>query len=607
MSQTWEEAQEWELGQWLTTCNGCANTWDEERKQRVYCEHMGIAFDHRGQRDLRGKSVLDVGGGPASLLLRTINGGRLAVADPLAYPDWVLGRYEAAGIEYLRLPGEDLAESGWDEVWLYNCLQHVQDPEVVLRNCLSAGKVLRIFEWVDTGTAEGHLHNLTTKWFEGILGNGGREVTIHWGDNTINCAFAGVFGEEVVPIVHQPFVHADVLRFHVPALPHVRASQTECGYTNKTLKLCAMLRSLGHEVYYYGVEGAEVDCTENVPVVSEAERQAEHPTNDDPTKQLAYDTTGEYHQRFCRQATEEIEKRLGERDFLLCGWGWGHQPIAAALGSRVMAVESGIGYQDTFTKFRVFESYCWMHYVWGTEQGMRQYAPSGPGQAPMVDLARERGVNGSFYDAVIPNFFDPAEFRFQEDKEDWFLYHGRIAQRKGVELAVQLTERIGAKLVIAGQGTLTLDTGTTLRGDHIEFAGHADLETRRDLYARAKAIIMPTYYVEPFGGVAVEAMLSGTPVITTDFGAFAETVLHGVTGYRCHALEEFEWAARHVGDLSPYACRDWALQNYSMERVRWMYEHYFRMLEGLWGDGWPAPNPERTELDWLTKMYPEVR
>lgn len=379
----------------------------------------------------------------------------------------------------------------------------------------------------------------------------------------------------------------EVFRFHVPAIPHTVTSKDylSCAFTQKVLKLCDMLTKLGHEVYHYGCEGTSLNCTEDVSVVSNDLRLEFYPDDPNRSQQFRFDCGDAYHKLFHHRVAREVEKRLGDRDFLLCAWGHGHKPIADALAGRVLTVESGIGYLATFAAHRVFESYAWMHWLYG----------------------KENRNDGALYDAVIPNYFDPGDFTYQPDKDDWFLYLGRIVKRKGVELAVEMTKRLGTKLVIAGQGELgNRSEGLDLRADHVQFVGYADVEKRRYLMASAKALICPTYYIEPFGGVAVEAMLSGTPVITTDFGAFSETVLHGVTGYRCHTLEQFVWAGRNVGELSPAACREWALTNYSCDRVSRMYQEYFSMLYGLWGEGWPARNDDRTELEWLRRVYPSV-
>ena len=343
-----------------------------------------------------------------------------------------------------------------------------------------------------------------------------------------------------------------------------------------------MLTKAGHTVYHYGCEGSNPVCTEQVDVITNEYRLKFYP--DDFTESYKYDINDELHNLYRKNTIDEIHKRAQPKDFLLCQWGWAHKPIADALTVPMMVVESGIGYEDTFAKFRVFESHTWMNWVYG----------------------KDKASNGSWYDCAIPNYFDSRDFTYNDKKEDWFLYIGRLIHLKGVDIASQICKAIGAKLVVAGQGKqVNPNENLDLRGDHIEFVGFADVEKRRDLMSRARGVFVPTYYVEPFGGVSIEAAMSGTPVLTTDWGVFAENVLHGITGYRCRTFEQFCWAAKNIHTISPAACRQWAMDNFSMERVTQMYEEYFDMIYQLWSDGWYAQKPERNNLDWLKRYYPQ--
>jgi hypothetical protein len=127
--------------------------------------------------------------------------------DPMPMPRWVAARYEEAGIEFLNIKAEELS-GAWlpstslifqnnstrifDEVWLYNVLQHTEDPAKIVQNARSLGKIIRVFDWLEIGVAPGHPQNLTeiqmNEWFGGEgkveMGDGGLEYFgVFKGDN----------------------------------------------------------------------------------------------------------------------------------------------------------------------------------------------------------------------------------------------------------------------------------------------------------------------------------------------------------------------------------------------------------------------------------------
>jgi len=182
----------------------CTNTMDEENKQFVYAHLMGLyrAWNSFPQGERR---IADIGGGPISMLLKSTEiGAGSVVVDPLGYPDWVISRYAAKGVQYVQMRGEDWQGAGFDEVWIYNCLQHVDDPGQIIRNALKAAPVLRIFEWINFPAYEGHPQALTQELLESWIGQTGTVVHLnHSGCN--GDSFSGVFLRKGLELEDVPF------------------------------------------------------------------------------------------------------------------------------------------------------------------------------------------------------------------------------------------------------------------------------------------------------------------------------------------------------------------------------------------------------------------
>lgn len=129
-------------------------------------------------------SVTDFACGPESLLLTHRQQGRMVAVDPLQFLSEDEARYAAAGIERVIGPMETYAGEPTDEVWLYNCLQHVQDWELALRvACQTARVRVRLFDWIDVPTDALHLHRLQVSELVRVLSSEGlRQTTDIRGD-----------------------------------------------------------------------------------------------------------------------------------------------------------------------------------------------------------------------------------------------------------------------------------------------------------------------------------------------------------------------------------------------------------------------------------------
>lgn len=154
----WNNSQVVERDWW----GNCQFAYQEEVKQETYARLMQLStvqLDGKIAYDGENKKIIDVGCGPASMLIKTINSEMFAL-DPITYPHWVEERYSFLNIKRYYNPAEEHDYSEYDEVWIYNVLQHCINPIRVLQKIKDVPNI-RIFEWIDAETNHAHPHQLT--------------------------------------------------------------------------------------------------------------------------------------------------------------------------------------------------------------------------------------------------------------------------------------------------------------------------------------------------------------------------------------------------------------------------------------------------------------
>ena len=345
------------------------------------------------------------------------------------------------------------------------------------------------------------------------------------------------------------------MRFHVLGVSFAPTNKDySCeGFSQKVRLFCKMMYDLGHTVYHYGVEGSNPICTENIDVLSLDTYNKVHKLYNYKEKGFSYLSDTDAQEEFNFNAILEIDKRKQEHDFLCFSFGFPQRPIYDA-HTDLIDCEIGVGFDGSFATHRVFESYSWMHTIYGKEDKLD---------------------NPNIYDAAIPNYYDLNDYIYSEEKDDYFFYIARMSPIKGLEIALKSAEYVGAKLITAGIGTPHLESPNLI---HV---GVVDFEQRAKLMSRARATFVPTNYIEPYGSTVIESLLCGTPVISTDFGAFVENVAHGRVGYRCRTLEQFYWATKNIDKIKPIDCRNYAVENYEISRIGKMYNEFFTSLYRL--------------------------
>jgi glycosyltransferase involved in cell wall biosynthesis len=171
------------------------------------------------------------------------------------------------------------------------------------------------------------------------------------------------------------------------------------------------------------------------------------------------------------------------------------------------------------------------------------------------------------------------------------VFLGRVEHIKGVHIAIDVAQRSGRRLVIAGNVAdehreyFDREVRPFMGTGDVVYMGPVDDSAKSDLLSGAWALLMPVLWDEPFGIVMAEALACGAPVIGLDRGAVAEVVEDGLTGFVCRTPAEMVDAVHRVPALDRAACRRAAETRFSSAVLVDAYEALYRQLAAARGAG----------------------
>ena len=189
---------------------------------------------------------------------------------------------------------------------------------------------------------------------------------------------------------------------------------------------------------------------------------------------------------------------------------------------------------------------------------------------------------------VTYNCVDTDFFKRQKNvkKENFLLYLGRLNYEKGIDIAVRLSQESGVPLKIAGPVRLEEKFSLKLYKERVEpflseninYVGCVNDLDKRILLSKAKALIVPNRWDEPFGIMNIEALACGTPIIATNKGSLKEIIIQEKTGMLCDDYSELLDAIKGIDYLSERSCRADAEERFSLKAYMRQTENIYKLI-----------------------------
>jgi glycosyltransferase involved in cell wall biosynthesis len=198
-----------------------------------------------------------------------------------------------------------------------------------------------------------------------------------------------------------------------------------------------------------------------------------------------------------------------------------------------------------------------------------------------ISEASGKAFGSYFKGKTIYDGIDISLFPFRKKAEDYVAWLGRIAPVKGLKEAVLAAKLADVKLLAGGSvdyfDYFTNEVQPLLDGKR-KVIGPLFGKAKGEFLSKAKCVILPVQWDEPFGLVAIEAMATGTPVIAFRRGGLAETIVDGKTGFLVDTVEEMAEKIHLIDTIDRETCRAHVEKHFSSAVMAKKYKEYYEMI-----------------------------
>ncbi len=212
------------------------------------------------------------------------------------------------------------------------------------------------------------------------------------------------------------------------------------------------------------------------------------------------------------------------------------------------------------------------------------------GDMPVVSISNDQRapLPQAQWLATVHHGMPLDELMPRRDVGNYLAFLGRISPEKRADRAIEVARRAGLPLRIAAKVDdadreyFEREIEPLLDADHVEFIGEIGPREKNEFLGRARALLFPIDWSEPFGLVMIEAMACGTPVIAYRSGSVPEVITEGVSGFIVDDIEGAVEAVRRLDEIDRAACRGAFEERFSVERMAREYlEAYERLVQAV--------------------------